>query len=224
MAGEPAGSYLSEPRGPEGRKVKARALKYRVTSDGVLVARADNDAALGEDLPVVPDVRHASDVEGAPRGLSWKHVMLGAVHNTVTGSHRRPQEMHDELVKLVAWWPPDHLLRDCKEWRGRCKVCTSVHNRPREEAPYHAVRASVPFFRMQADLMEVKPTGAEGERGVMTAICVATRYIFLRRCRTREAPEFAFILLDIILDAGVLPAAIQSDNEFANLAFEEICT
>ena len=30
------------------------------------------------------------------------------------------------------------------------------------------------------------------------------------------------MLLDIILDAGVMPAIVQSDNEFLSLAFEEL--
>ena len=32
------------------------------------------------------------------------------------------------------------------------------------------------------------------------------------------------LLLDIVLDAGVVPAVFQSDNEFVSLAFEELCT
>ena len=40
---EPLGSFISEPRGPEGRKFKVRALKYRLASDGVLVARQEDD-------------------------------------------------------------------------------------------------------------------------------------------------------------------------------------
>ena len=46
----------------------------------------------------------------------------------------------------------------------------------------------------------------------MTAICVVTRYMFLRACSCREAMELAEILLDIILDMGVVPAIIQVDD------------
>ena len=87
---------------------------------------------------------------------------------------------------------------------------------------HQSVRSYKPFHRIQIDLMEVKPSGAQGERYVMTAICVCTRYIFLRACDNREAPELAMLLLDILLDCGVILAVIQSDNEFLNLAFEEL--
>ena len=69
--------------------------------------------------------------------------------------------------------------------------------------------------------MEVQPEGEAGERYVFTLICVATRYAFLRVCQTREAVVLAELLLDIVLDAGVVFAIHQSDNEFCNLAFEE---
>ena len=72
--------------------------------------------------------------------------------------------------------------------------------------------------------MEVKPTGQEGERYVFTLICVCTRYIFLRALTSRDAPDVATLMLDILLDAGVIPAVIQSDNEFVSLAFEELCS
>ena len=220
---EPAGSYMAEPRGAELRKIKVRALKYRLTSDKLLVARGEEDE-LGDDLPVVPDVVHESVVPGAPKSMTWRHVLLGAVHNTPTGEHRRATEMRDELKNLVSWYPPERLLRDCTEWRERCKLCTSVHSRPRHEPHFHAVRAYKPFYRLQIDLLELKPTGPLGEKYVMTCICVATRYIFLRACGCRDAPELAILLLDVILDCGVVPAVIQSDNEFCNLAFEELCT
>ena len=219
---EPAGSYLPAPRAQLG-KVRRRALLYRLTSDHLLVARGEGEAH-SEDLPVVPDATHLSEVPGAPRKMTWKHVFLGAVHNTATGQHRTAREMHDELSRLVSWYPPEDLLKNCVEWRERCKLCCSVHKRPRDEPAYKAVKSYRPFYRVQVDLMEVKPTGQEGERYVFTLICVCTRYIFLRALASREAPDVATLMLDILLDAGVIPAVIQSDNEFVNLAFEELCS
>ena len=55
-------------------------------------------------------------------------------------------------------------------------------------------------------------------------MCVATRYPCLRVGAERDAVSLAEILLDIILDIGVVPAVIQSDNEFATLALEELCS
>ena len=39
LSKETAGTYLAEPRGPEMRKVAARAYNYRLTNDKVLVAK-----------------------------------------------------------------------------------------------------------------------------------------------------------------------------------------
>ena len=220
---EKAGAYIAEPRGPEHAKIKSRALHYRLTSDDVLVAKDSPDGP-GEDRPVIPDTQHEGDIPGAPKNMTWKHLMLAAVHNSTTGQHRRASEMASELQSLVAWWPPEHLMRDCKMWRERCKLCTSVYSKPGHEPPYQAVRSYVPFYRLQIDLVEIKPAGSLGEKYVLTAICVATRYIFLRVTTTRDAPELAQLLLDVILDAGVVPSVVQSDNEFLNLAFEELCT
>ena len=81
-----------------------------------------------------------------------------------------------------------------------------------------------PFHRLQFDLIFLMPTGENGEIGVMTAICVNTKYPFLRNITSRESTYLAELMLDIILDAGVVPAVWQSDNEFCNLAFEELCS
>jgi hypothetical protein len=45
--------------------------------------------------------------------------------------------------------------------------------------------------------------------------------LFLRCAAARDAPDIATLILDVILDCRVVPA--QSDNEFANLAFDEVC-
>ena len=96
---QPAGSYMSEPRA-DLRKVKSRALKFRLTSDKLLVARPEI-ASHDIDLPCIPDVQHESSIPEAPATQTWKHMLLGAVHNTVTGQHRTRQEMHDEVATLL---------------------------------------------------------------------------------------------------------------------------
>ncbi len=59
---------------------------------------------------------------------------------------------------------------------------------------------------MQVDLMEIKPAGEDGERYLLTVICVATRYLFLRAAKSRDAPDLALLLFDICLDMGLIPA------------------
>ena len=69
--------------------------------------------------------------------------------------------------------------------------------------------------------MEVKPAGVNGERYLFTALCAATKFLLLRALVTRDAVEVAVALWDLILEAGVVPAVIQSDNEFCSLCMEE---
>ena len=114
---EPAGTYLAEPRQPEGRRTKVRANQYRLASDGVLVARPEDSHS--EDRPVVPDLPYTSPDKKTPRAMTWKHLLLGAVHNTSTGHHRSAHGMQVELEELVSWWPPEDLRKDCEPWYDR---------------------------------------------------------------------------------------------------------
>ena len=104
------GTYLSEPRGPDARKIKTRSLKYRLSSDGVLVGKHE-DQESSCDKPVLPNVPFDSSLKDAPCSMTWKHVLLAAVHNTATGCHRKASDMARELGQLVTWWPPEDLKK-----------------------------------------------------------------------------------------------------------------
>ena len=221
LGGQAAGTYLVDPRGKEAKRVSHMSQRFRLSSDGVLVASAEGDDSRPE-LPVVPLVPYANKIEGAPPNMTWKHFLLAAAHNDPTSLHRHHRDMVPFLSSLVSWNPPEDLARDCKRWYSLCKLCASVHGRPGVEGPMKSIRFARPFSRLQIDLMEVKPTGDGGERYLFTTICTSTKYLFLRACTNRDSSELARILLDVILDAGVVPSVVQSDNEFCNLSFEEL--
>ena len=63
-----------------------RAEHFELTSDGVLVAKLEYELA---ELPVVPNVKYdgASAAEDRPKGMTWKHLLLGFVHQALTGPH-----------------------------------------------------------------------------------------------------------------------------------------
>ena len=86
----------------------------------------DGDSVI-MDRPVVPGQVYKGGVANAPSTMTWKHLLLGAVHNTPTGGHRKAADMMQELSQLVAWWPPEALRKDCQAWVARCKLYTSVH-------------------------------------------------------------------------------------------------
>ena len=216
-----AGSYLDQPR-RDLQKVRARAARYQLAEDGVLLGKPtdkESDAL----LPVVPSVKYSGDsrLPGAPAGTTWKHLLLASAHNISTAMHRNASEMALELGKLVMWEPPERLKTDCETWCARCKACVSVHRKPRAQPPLRPVLEHRPCHRVQTDLMEVKPEGVDGEKYVFTLIDVATRYVWLRTATNREASYLASLLLDIVLDIGIVFAIHQSDNEFCNAAFEE---
>merc|ERR1712173_242624 len=98
------------------------------------------------------------------------HLLLGAVHNIITGAHRNAVEMAHELQRLVVWWPPESLRKDCNTWTDRCKLCTAVHHKAKMEPPARTVRSLKPFMRVQIDHMEIKPAGMNGERYIFTPI------------------------------------------------------
>ena len=221
---EPAGTYLADPL-REGLKTRSRAAQYcyRNNSEGLGLLMC-HDPELQRDLPVVPEIVYdgSSKSKDAPKRMTWKHLLLGAVHNTATGNHKNPKDMVNELKQLCAWQRPWELRGDCEKWNARCKLCVSVHTRNRTAPPLGTVKGYKPFFRMQWDMMEVKPTGEDGETYVLTAICPSTKYPFLRPLTTRDSEVVAAAMLDVILDCGVVPCIHQSDNEFCNLAVSEL--
>ena len=75
---------------------------------------------------------------------------------------------------------------------------------------------------MQWDMMEVNPCGENDERYILTAICAATKYVFLRTLRSRDSEDIAEAMVDVILDCGVVPLVNQSDNEFCAQAITEV--
>ena len=80
-----------------------------------------------------------------------------------------------------------------------------------------------PGLRMQMDLMMVEPPGPAGESMVLTVVDVCTRYPWFRPVPTKGAEDVAFALYEIILDAGVVPRVLQSDQgkEFIAAVMQE---
>ncbi len=78
------------------------------------------------------------------------------------------------------------------------------------------------MLRMQWGLMDVHPEGESGEKYILTAHCVATRYAFLRQTWEKTATAMAETMLDVILDAGVVSRVWRSDLEFETNVLGEL--
>ena len=217
------GEFIADSRGPsrEVKKARARAAHFKLAEDGVLCGKFEDSS---EFLPCVPDTPYLGSGRSktAPGGMTWKHLFLGAVHNTRASPHLSARDMEAELKKLVFWFPPERLAADCQTWWGRCKHCVSVYSKPKYRPQNQSVIAHKPFHRIQIDLMEIRPEGADGETHILTALDMSTRYPFFRCVRGREHTVVAAALFDIILDAGVVPEIIHSDNEFISVCLEEL--
>ena len=87
LRGLPKNAYHRDTAKQESRRLKARAYKYRLASDGVLVAQPDIEES-HVDRPVVPETTYTSGMKDAPKCMTWKHLLLGAVHNTITGKRQ----------------------------------------------------------------------------------------------------------------------------------------
>ncbi len=96
------GARETESEGKAGElEGEGREMEREAEGEGAEPRAEQKEGDSLDDLPVVPDVVHQSWVSGAPKNLTWKHVLLGAVHNTATGEHRTAQEMC-EVGRLVA--------------------------------------------------------------------------------------------------------------------------
>ncbi|CAE8640728.1 unnamed protein product [Polarella glacialis] len=220
LSKRPAKEYLAAPQA-DASKVRSKAADYRLASDGVLLIKTEDEL---RELIVIPDVVYAgpSKHADAPKRMTWKHLLLASVHNTATGAHKGSQEMYEELSDIVAWFPANGMRSDCQKRVDRCRHCVGVHRRPIGQPPPKPVLEFRPFYRIQIDLIEIRPKGEDGETHILTAVCVASRYPFFRNIVGRESTTVAETLLDIILDMGLVPATIQSDLEFMNIVLEEL--
>ena len=74
------------------------------------------------------------------------------------------------------------------------------------------------------DVYKANPPGEGGVCAVLNAICCYSRYPFLRGLTVVDAIGVAEALVDIILDMGVVPLVMQSDQgpEFTNEVMAEV--
>lgn len=131
-----------------------------------------------------------------------------------------------ECIFQVAWkdgqyWPK--MRSQCSAVTESCELCLK-HNVYR--AGFHPLRpigATLPMDHVVMDFAGPFPTSSAGYTIVLVIKCVATRFVILRPCRTKEMAEIAWILFCIFADFGI-PKILQSDNDpsFVNQVIEAL--
>ena len=72
-----------------------------------------------------------------------------------------------------------------------------------------------PFTTLVYDIVFVTPSGRGGEIGCLSAICVYTKYVWLRTLTGRGARDVAWALFAVICGSGVAPLRLLSDRDSA---------
>jgi len=141
-------------------------------------------------------------------------------HSDITGGHFGIEKTLLRINKF--YWNAD-LCKWIKERINHCLVCHKnkaaklLYNEPHEMPIY-----SKPMERLQVDIIEPLPKSKNKNPFTVTAVDVATRYLFAKsipRARAKETIEF---LEDIFNEKGVA-RIIQSDNgkNFVSSEFKE---
>ena len=72
-----------------------------------------------------------------------------------------------------------------------------------------------PHMVLVFDLTFLTPKGLHGEIGLLSAICVYTRFVWLRPIWGEMARDCAYALFAVICDTGVVPLKLLSDRDQA---------
>ena len=182
--------------------------------DGLVVRETDRGA-----MPWIPNVPVTA--EGGAQSRTWRHRMLESAHDSLAGGHVCGQAFEDQL-RALCWW--EGLAADATRWTSRCPACTGVKRYPRAVVAPRSRQRALPFAELVWDLMEVAPPGPGGEVYINTIFCTATGYPAFRAQVTKSATETAWTLFVVLLDFGVCPTRLRSDQgtEFVNEVIEEL--
>ena len=105
------------------------------------------------------------------------------------------------------------MRKDASLWVARCPGCIAYKTPWRKKANLELRRepSRIPFLELMWDLVEM-PESEEGLNWVVHAICCSTAYPAFRSTKTKEAAEVAYALFLIVLEFGVIPRKLRSDQ------------
>jgi len=116
-----------------------------------------------------------------------------------------------ENLEAIVYWP--EMRKDASLWVARCPGCIAYKTPWRKKANLELRRepSRIPFLELMWDLVEM-PESEEGLNWVVHAICCSTAYPAFRSTKTKEAAEVAYALFLIVLEFGVIPRKLRSDQ------------
>ena len=218
---KPAGAVRDTLADParDRHRIKVRAAQFRLDRKDRLLLRVLED---GLAVPVIPKCTYrGSMLVRDLKGGTWVDLITQDAHHTATGGHQSAKDMYQALRGQV-WW--EGMRNDCRRCYLRCKQCLAHKVTARPAVRVRSVAGKRPFLRCQMDVYKVNPPGEGGVCALLSVICVYSRYIFLRPLKLIDAEAVGEALMDVILDMGVVPLVLQSDQgpEFMNDLLAEL--
>jgi RNase H-like domain found in reverse transcriptase/Chromo (CHRromatin Organisation MOdifier) domain len=124
-------------------------------------------------------------------------------------SHQGAEGVFKEIFRGGKYW--GSMMEECKRRAGRCRACLKYVVRRRGFHPLRPVNARLPMDFLMWDIAgKMKVSG--GYVFVLVIVDVASRYVWLRKMKTKSASEIAGILMEMFCEWGA-PAVVRSDNE-----------
>ena len=154
---------------------------------------------------------------------SYRKDFIRMTHVGMTGGHLGRSKTQDQVSRRVYWpgWREDVTT----EVR-RCPECAPYfRGKAPRQTPLQPFSAGEPFEIIAVDITGPHPTSTRGNRYIVTATCLFSRWSEAYAVRNHTAPIVAKVLMDNIFTKFGMPRRLLSDLgvEFESQLFGELC-
>ena len=176
--------------------------------DGVMVHVCDGD--MGEQLVriVVPECR--------------RRKVLQVSHSSLTGGHFSNRKTEAALKRAFTW---PGVSRDLKIWCRSCPECQKASKLVNHRAPLKPLPViKEPFSRIAFDLVGPLPRTKQGNKYLLTCICLGSKYPDAVPLKRVDAKSVAEAMLEVFARTG-LPTEILTDqgSVFMGRLMKQLC-
>ena len=194
--------------GSKGGKVRKINLNEYMLSDGLLCKRRILQRVDKEEIAlnvVVPE-RTANEV------IAWSHEM--------TGHAGKERTLHT----FRKYFFIENEAKKTEEFLKKCDVCKKANGRPRKAPMNEYPVAKVPWTHVHVDLIGPLTVTEKGNKYILVAVDMATRFCVIEALPTKEAHSVAAALRARVFAIFGSPRVLVSDNgsEFVNEIFANL--